>query len=37
MYQLLEKMKPGQNNPLLERQIQAEFVLRDSMGQVRRR
>jgi len=37
MYQLLEKMQPGRELPQLEKQIQAEFVLRDSMGQARRR
>lgn len=34
MYQLLEKMRPGRNDPQLERQIRAEFLLRESMGPV---
>ena len=32
MYQLLEKMQPGRVNPLSDKQIHAEFVLRESMG-----
>lgn len=35
MYQLLEKMQPGRNDPQLEQQIHAEFVLRESMGKAR--
>ncbi len=34
MYQLLEKMRPGRHDPQQERQLHAEFVLRESMGQV---
>ena len=37
MYQLLEKMQPGRSIPHLEQQLQAEFVLRDSMGPVLRK
>ena len=36
MYQLLEKMQPGQTNPLSDKQIHAEFVLRESMGPARK-
>ena len=37
MYQLLEKLQPGRECPHLEQQLQAEFVLRDSMGPVLRK
>jgi DNA-binding LacI/PurR family transcriptional regulator len=36
MYQLLEKMQPGRNDPQLEKQIHAEFLLRESMGPARK-
>jgi LacI family transcriptional regulator len=36
MYQLLEKMQPGRDFPRLEKQIHAEFVVRESMGPVQR-
>jgi LacI family transcriptional regulator len=37
MYQLLEKLQPGRNDPQMEQQIHAEFVLRESMGPAQRR
>lgn len=36
MYQLLEKMQPGRSSPLTDKQIHAEFVLRESMGPARK-
>ena len=36
MYQLLEKMQPERVNPLSDKQIHAEFVLRESMGPARK-
>lgn len=36
MYQLLEKMQPERINPLSDKQIHAEFVLRESMGPARK-
>lgn len=36
MYQLLEKMQPGRRSPLSDKQIHAEFVLRESMGPARK-
>ncbi len=35
MYQLLRKLQPGRNDPQLEQQIHAEFVMRESMGPAR--